>query len=626
MNTPFQHRIPTGRLENLRWRRRVHRRVTEDPILIDVLRTACAKDPIFFINGFVWTYDPFEWRSPLPKLPFILYDFQQTALLEILNAISKGHDLFIEKSRDMGASWLCLTAMAWRWLFKPFQSFLFVSRKEEYVDKSGNPKCLFWKLDFLIDNLPLWLQPQKYNKDFHRTKLHIENPNNGSVIDGESTTGQVARGDRRTAIVLDEFAVVEQGDAVLSATRDATPCRIFNSTPEGTNNAFYKMKQTNITKLRLHWPMHPIKSIGLYTKEAEQYIVLDEEYWNGKENQIEKMQELDAKILARRVPLPDGKRRSPWYANECERAGSAQEIAQEVDIDYEGSGRQFFNPDKIQQVINKIARRPICSGDLIVDETTGDPINFTENQKGCLSLWCMLNGEGKPINNHKLVIGVDVAAGTGASNSCLAGYDKVTYEKVFEYVSPYCRPEALAVMAVGIAKWFREVSRESPFLIWELNGPGRQFGSRVLELGYGNIYLRRNDISITKKVSDIPGVAPTREAKLLFIGEYRDAVEGQKIINFSREALEETLEYIFNPDGSVSHARASNKTDPSGAKANHGDRVIADALAWKGIGSKRKIVLESPEPEIPMGSLAWRRQMREMDKKPKFQELCEGWV
>lgn len=93
---------------------------------------------------------------------------------------------------------------------------------------------MMWKLDHLIKWCPKWLLPT-----FTRTKMHLTNLETGSSIDGESTNQNFGRGDRRTGVVLDEFAAVENGHAILRATRDVTRCRIFNSTPNGTGNAFY---------------------------------------------------------------------------------------------------------------------------------------------------------------------------------------------------------------------------------------------------------------------------------------------------------------------------------------------------------------------------------------------------
>ena len=112
----------------------------------------------------------------------------------------------------------------------------------------------------------------------------------------------------------------------------------------------------------------------------------------------------------------------------------------------------------------------------------------------------------------------------------------------------------------------------------------------------------------------------------MLLDEYRAAVEGMQIINRSKRALEETLEYVFLPTGSVAHAKQSDKLDPSGAAANHGDRVMADALAWKLINTRAMVISAKKEPEIPVGSLAWRRQMRDEEQRKKERiELGPGW-
>ena len=78
---------------------------------------ACSRDILYWINTFVWTFDP---RKPNPKIPFITYEYQDEAFLAMDEALPgaggefKGHDVIIEKSRDMGASWICLTLFAWR--------------------------------------------------------------------------------------------------------------------------------------------------------------------------------------------------------------------------------------------------------------------------------------------------------------------------------------------------------------------------------------------------------------------------------------------------------------------------------------------------------------------------------
>jgi hypothetical protein len=624
IQTPYNHLVPKDPEENLKWRARVYAMVAEDPEFAEFIYEACWRDPLFFINGFCWTSDP--RREPNKKLPFVLYPFQEEAILDLINCIGT-KDVLVEKSRDMGASWLCVTAFFYLWMFRKDQTFLFVSRTEDYVDSAGNPKSLFWKFDYLLDNLAFFLRPRGFAKTIHRRKCHIENPETGSVVDGEATTGEIARGDRRTAIMLDEFAAVDKGDQVLASTRDATDSRIFNSTPKGTNNAFYRKRQQKGTyRLRLHWTEHPIKSRGLYTFEDGKFIPLDKEYWDRAENAAAVAKALDRKIAERGVPLMDGKLRSPWYALQCERAGSAQEVAQELDIDYLGSGFQFFSPAKIQAAIQANARPPVEVGNMDLDWMTGEPIRFDPNPHGNMKLWVQIDGDKNPICPHRVFFGVDISAGTGSSNSCLAGYDSVTRMKVCEYTSPYIRPEAFAAACVAIMNWFRNKSSKNGFIIWESAGPGRQFGSRLIELGWSNYYLKRKEESLDKKVTNIPGFAPTKENKLIMMGDYRAALEGRRVVNTSKLALEETLEYVYDANGGVSHTRSLNRTDPSGALANHGDRVIADALAWKCFGEVGRKRPEAPkDPEAPIGSLAWRIKQREMKNQTNSDELGSAW-
>ncbi len=618
-STPFENRVPREMRANLRWRAAVHKRVMEDPEFAEVIREACSRDFIFWLAGFVWTYDP--RREPFPKLPFIPYPFQEEAAMEIL-AVMGVEDLLIVKSRDMGATCLLIAVYTWMWIYYQDQSFLLVSRVEDYVDKTGNPKTLFWKMDFIIDNLPHWLKPKGYDGGpggKHRHSMHAENPETGAVIDGESTNKRVARGDRRTSIMLDEFAAVETGTSVLSATRDATNCRIFNSTPEGINNAFFDIHETNIRKLRLHWTSHPLKAVGLYSKDGGSYVAVDTDYWGEINDPRSEMERYDRMILDRGVPLPDDKERSPWYANECARAGSAQEIAQELDIDFLGSGHQYFSPDAIAKAIRNYARPPTLVGDLEYDDLTAEPIRFRENPGGKLKLWFFLNRNGEPTIEGRPVMGVDVSAGTGASNSVIAAWNSITMEKIAQYTNAHIRPEQFAKQAVAIARWVGKA-----FMIWEAQGVGRQFGSRVIDLSYRNIYYRKRNEAICGAVSDIPGWASTKEGRNQLLGNYRAMVEDGDCVNRDRQSLEETLEYVFGPDTYPVHARSNDKKDPSGAKTNHGDRVFADALAMKALGERTQQPA-STKPEVPYGCLAWRNERREEANRAKEDNLGPEW-
>jgi hypothetical protein len=343
---------------------------------------------LFYINLFAFTYD--VMRSKPPDVPFITFPFQDEAILETVRAIGD-HDIFVDKSRDMGASWIGLTCIHWFWMFQVRQSFLIVSRNMDYVDKAGNPKSLFWKLDYLNEHLPPWMRPAVV-----RNVGHLENKVTSSVIDGESTTGNVAAGDRRTAIFLDEFALFEVADGfrALGSTQHATRCRIFNSTPNGVGNAHHKVYESNVNKLRLHWSSWPAKAEGLYTSEDGVLRILDRGYWRKKVaacrpglsgKAVDYLLDEPPDDFGSVVDYPfirDGKLRSPWYDGECERQPIKSLIAQELDIDYLGSGGQFFEAGELEKVRKEYARAPFQTGELHYDGAACEPEGFKRSARG----------------------------------------------------------------------------------------------------------------------------------------------------------------------------------------------------------------------------------------------------
>ena len=557
--------VPKDLEENLEFRKKLIESASGNKDISSDLWSACSRDFLFYVNAFCWTYDP---RKKNGTVPFITWDYQDEVLLDLVDCIFTGKDVVLQKSRDMGASWIILLVFEWLWHFRSDLSFLLVSRNEDYVDKPGNPKSLFWKIDFLHKNQPKWLLP-----NMTRTKLRLTNEDTGSNIDGESTTGDVARGDRRTAIGLDEFAAFEIDSSyrALSSTRDATKCRIFNSTPAGTAGAFYDLTQkSEIKNIKLHWTLHPEKAVDLYEDE-------------------------------------NGKKRSPWYDQECKRCAHPQEIAQELDIDFAASDYQFFDALELNKIMHKDCRPPIMTGDLVFDDKSCEPSNFSRG-KGALSLWINPDAAGKIPKDRKYAIGVDIATGTGASNSVISVGDCNTGEKVAELCSPNLRPDQLGRYAVALAKWFTGNTPGGAYMIWEAPGPGRNFGDVVLEHGHRNIYFRTNETSVTKKHSTIPGWWPTKDEKRSIYAEYRRALSSGRFINRSKPAIEECREIIFAQTGWVTHSRSLSKMDPSGARENHGDRPTADALLWKAMS--KTIPRKVQKTVIPENTLAYRRMVR----------------
>lgn len=573
-----------------------------DPAAAAAIRAECAKDILFWANGFCWTFDP--RRVDDPDIPFVLYPFQDESVLKIRDGILRHHDVGVEKSRDMGASWVNLLVFTWFWQFHAARmSFLVVSRNENYVDAPGNPKSLFWKIDFLLKRQPRWLRP----RSTVRTSMHLENRDTGSVIDGESTTGEVGRGDRRTAILLDEYAAfdVAAGYNANTSTQYVTDCRIFNSTPRGVGNAFHDLMHNGETEIvRMHWSDHPTKRRGLYRYEGGEVKVLDG--WRGE---VETREAGSGVKRVVRFPdeypfVKDGKLRSPWYDRECRKATAPQEIAQELDIDYLGSGYQFFDAVAVKAYIRAWCRDAEVVGDLEYDLATGFPSEFKPNAKGLFSLWRVPGRDGTLGDAGRFVVGVDVAAGTGASNSAVVAYEVGTSEKVLEYANPNIEPRDLAVLVLAVARWLN-----GALVVPDASGPtGRQFLKRFVQDGdHPPLYRRVKDKKISAERVDEYGVYLNPNEKSSLMIEYRDAVGDARILNRSERAMEETLQFVRSPNGDIEHTAALASQDPSGARAAHGDVVIADALACLALGETDGMAATLPM-EIPPDSVAGRME------------------
>ena len=559
----LRHIPPSDAAANARYRRTILAEARGDPKFQACLKEMCRTDMSFWVSTFCMTYDP---RLKCPTTPFALYDFQKMACQQIQEAIDDGEDICIAKSRDVGASWLCLAALLHRWLFKQDQAILLVSRNESYVDGRGNPKSLFWKIDAILGHLPIWMLPRH-----DRKKLSLKNLENGSIMDGESTTGDVARGDRRSVVLLDEFAAFASGDdfRALSSTRDVTPSRIFLSTPCGSSNAFATVaKNPSVRQVRLHWADHPIK---------------------GKDKKR------DLK----------GRWRSPWYEKEVSRCSSPIEAAQELDIDFAGSTGAFFDHERLDYVAKRHVRPATTKGEMVFSGDCKDA-EFDRSVRGRLNLWADCKSGGSLPRDRRYVIGIHISAGTGASNSCMSIAESKTSEKIGEFASPDMRPDQLAKYAVALANWFQDENGRPALLIWECQGPGRIFADAVVELGHREIWYRTSENTIDKSPTRSMGWMPTRDSKQALLGRYRKSLFNEEFVNHSREAIDECREFIYDSTGGVQHALSISANDKSGAKANHGDRVIADALACLALGGNRHI--QVPSASVLPGSIAWRRK------------------
>ena len=438
----METKYPKTYRDNLAWRRGILLRAEKDLIYRAKVKELFHRDVVFAFNAFFYTLD--VRRRPFHNQPFCTYDYQDKTILDLVDAINEGKDLPIEKSRDMGVSWIVISVFFWFWLNpKGGADFLLGSRIEDYVDKKGDMRTLLEKARYLLNRLPHWLRPKGFNRKIHNNFMKLTNPESGATITGESNNKNFSTGGRYLAILFDEFAKWEQTDeSAWTAAGDATPSRIPVSTPFGVGGKYYDIVNGTSDKVRLHWSLHPLKGAGGYCIWPRTQALLDAfdgrpEYWI----------------------------RSPWYDRECARR-TDDEVAQELDISYLGAGKPVFKAkqgQRIQAMINA-ERVPFGWREIELGSMELLPIDKPRDNEGTLVLW----EELKESNDY--ILGVDVVEGTEDGDYAICKIlNRNTKSVAASYFSRIDEVQLARVIAT-IAKAFG--SNDYSWIGIETNGPG----------------------------------------------------------------------------------------------------------------------------------------------------------
>ena len=592
-------KVPKRVDENLRWRVELLKAAEKDTGLQQDLFSAAAHSILFYMNAFCFTYrvqivDANGKTRPVlsheAHVPFITWECQDEAVLKIDRGITEGCDLCVEKSRDMGASWIVLTVCQHKFVFRPDSQILFLSRTEKYVDETGNHKSLFWKADYLHQWLPEWMCPPNVGVgQKNRRKMHMHNTLNGSAIDGESTTANAAAGDRRLVILMDEFGLVQNGTAMRKVTRDATPCRIVNSTPRAGSEYSKWATSGMIEVVRLPWWNHPEKGFGRSIRQDPQ----------TKKYEII----------------------SPYYLEE-EKVRTPREMAEELDMDHFGAGDQFFDSTTLELHKTLFVKPERHRFTIKLNETISDQqvykairsksldnVAITPNTKsGELKIWSELV-DGRLDQSKHYGLGIDISKGQGASNSVVSIRCFETKEKVGEWVSAQVPSYEFARVVVAIALWVGGANpKKIPYMVWEAQGPGWDFGRLMATIyQYPFYYCDQVEGTATKKETKKYGWFNTREKKQAMLQQYSRLLVHGGFINHSELALTEATTYITYEDGGLGPAELMEES--AAARKTHGDRVIADGLSVLGDTTCRtaKDKTQIPDGDIPANSIAGRR-------------------
>lgn len=286
--------------------------IREDASLIPYMRAYYAVNPVAFILDWCVTYDPRN-ESPIPKImPFCVFPRQIDMVQFLYQAMDQQVGGLWEKSRDYGATWVACAVSVHLWLFKDGSSVGWGSRKEQYVDKLGDPDSIFEKIRMIINNLPEFLLPSGFSAKQHLTYMKCLNPENGSTITGEAGDN-IGRGGRKGIYFKDESAHYARPELIEASLGNNTNVQIDISSVNGIGNIFYRRRMAG-----KEWS--PGDEM---VKRRSNILVLD---WRDNPGKTQE-----------------------WYDDEKakkESEGLAHVFAQEVDRDYAASVQGVLIPAK----------------------------------------------------------------------------------------------------------------------------------------------------------------------------------------------------------------------------------------------------------------------------------------
>lgn len=514
------------------------------------LRAAFAADFAAWCDATAWTFrvkevgdDGRERPVRQPHVPFMLWPCQRRAAREVIEGIEAGRDVVIRKSRDMGASWLVSAIAVWGWMFKGWQSLL-VSRVEDLVDRSGDPDSLFWKLDYLLESQPTWLLPCAPDAlakgGQFRQHMVLRHPTSGATITGQASTEHIGRGGRRTFVLFDEFAALDNAAAAWRSAADCTSCRVANSTPIGAGSEYSRLVSTARTRgeprlVELMYHDHPEKGAGA------QHRIDDDGSVTGFAGS----------------PFVW----TPWLAEQVRRRDRV-DLAQNVFAESVGSGAAFFPSHIVTAHRDRHGAEPRRC-EVRRDRLVPEP-------QGRWRVW------GEPSRTAEYVAFIDPSHGTGSANSAVCVMDALARRVVAEFVDPNI---ATYDLALEVANAMRRVWRgkRATLVGWETNGPGAALQHDFDRAQYPAIYRQRQTGTTSERATRRVGWTSTKRAKRALLGDLSRAIAQGEVEIPSMDSLDEMLEYVILDDGSIE--AGSRRDETSGAREAHGDRVIALAGA-----------------------------------------------
>ena len=620
MKSPFYDLAPKSPVANLKWRIRCRERAMKDKEFQDVLFQACMEDVLFFCAFSLWVLEP---RASVKQKPLCLWPHQEPVILGIDEAITEAMEtehptsVTVPKSRAQGGTYVYLAVTMRRALKETGFTVGLVTRNENLVDSRVDDSAVMFKLAWMLDKLPVWMLPDRYERN--HTEHVIKLPN-GSGWSGYSATGDVARGGRTSAFFFDEpgseeFVAGNRDYKMLSSVSHVSNFIGLVSTFGVDSGVFYESATDpdNPRVYRLSWKDNPDHSKNMYVVtdgvakafRPEEQEAVDEYIATHKK---------ELRSIDRRGHKIEGVTQSPWYnAHRLLPGATPRYIARELDMDARGAVGKVFSSDLLDRMKREHCRKPIWQGQPVFDSETSKLTGLIPRDDGPLKLWFKPGIDNSPPLGP-FTAGCDISSGgvgVYSSNSVLSALDDRTGEQILEYTIKGMEPRPFARRIVGLCMWLRNA-----LLGWEDSGVSGGFAKEVMEvLYYGNVFFRDVTQLGSQKKSRKPGW-PCRDAdKADMFEQMALAMENGIYVPRSEEMVIELAEYEW--DGAkIVHAPTKNK---GATEKNHGDRAIAGGGTWQVFSTDNLVKnIDSSEEtgqNAEYGSFLWRERQEQTQVK-----------
>lgn len=261
-------------LKIINWRNDQLIQIESNPSIIDAWKAYYRANPVEFIEHWMSTYDPRNAATDKPsRMPFVLFDRQKELVEYLYQMVDAQCNGLIEKARDMGATWVSCAVSVHLFLFHDGAAIGWGSRKEQLVDKIGDPDSIFEKMRMIFRGLPPAFLPDGFG-EHSMSYMKIINPESGATITGESGDN-IGRGGRSLIYFKDEAAHYERPEKIEAALADNTNVQIDISSVNGIGNVFHRRREageewagdavkgkTNV--FVMDWRDHPMKTQDWY--------------------------------------------------------------------------------------------------------------------------------------------------------------------------------------------------------------------------------------------------------------------------------------------------------------------------------------------------------------------------